>query len=116
MKKTAITSLLFLTPAIAFAQSITLSPLVQFVHALSYLEATVVPVLIGAALIVFFWGLVKYLWRGEAKDKESGRSIMIWGLVALAVMVSVWGIIRLAQGAFGITGNETVNSPIIPGI
>ncbi len=53
-----------------------------------------IPVLIALALVVFFWGLVKYIQSGKAKG---GKDIMIAGLVGLFIMVSVWGIIRIAQ-------------------
>ena len=66
-----------------------------------------IPLLIAAALVVFFWGLVKYIWSKKPGD---GKSVMIAGLVALFVMTSVWGIIRLAQNTFG------VNNAPIPGI
>ncbi len=105
-------------PSIAFAQAITLGPLVQFLRAISFLEATLIPILIAGALIVFFVGLVKYLWssRGDAGKHAKDKSVMVWGLVALFVMVSVWGIVKLGQQAFGISGNETINTPIVPGV
>jgi hypothetical protein len=36
---------------------------------------------------------------------------MIWGLVSLFVMVSVWGIVRLAQDALGVNPNAGATSP-----
>ncbi len=54
----------------------------------------VIPVLIALALVVFFWGLVKYIMSGKAKG---AKDIMIAGLLGLFVMVSVWGIIGIAQ-------------------
>ncbi len=53
------------------------------------------PVLIAIALAVFFWGIVQYLFT-EAKEK--GSKLMFWGIVALFVMVSVWGLVRFIQG------------------
>jgi Flp pilus assembly pilin Flp len=129
-------ALLFLLPAIAFAEpgsastygpgwstsggggTVTLGPLVQFVAAISKLEVAVIPVLIAAALIAFFYGLIRYILiahKGAAAAANS-RSVMIYGLIALFVMISVWGIIRIAQQAVGITGNEAPSTPIIPAL
>ena len=117
MKKTLLTGALLLLPGFAFAQ-ITLSPIQQFLAAINLLEATVIPILIAAALIVFFIGLVMYLWssKGDAAAHTKNKAVMVWGLVALFVMVSVWGLVRLGQQAFGISGNETINTPIVPGV
>ncbi len=63
-----------------------------------------IPVLIALALVVFFWGLVKYIRSGKA---AGGKDIMIAGLVGLFIMVSVWGIIRIAQTT--LLGNDPAN-------
>ena len=51
---------------------------------------------------------------GEGKAEE-GKNIMKWGLIALFVMISVWGIIGFFQRALGIELNTTQNAPT-PGI
>ena len=64
---------------------------------------------ITLAIVVFFWGLIKYLWdMGE--DKSEGLQIMMYGVIAIFVMVSIWGIIRLLQNTFKVTSTD----PIIP--
>ncbi len=56
------------------------------------------------ALLVFFWGLVKYIAKADdEKAKESGKNIMIWGVVALFVMFSVFGLVNFLQESFGTT-------------
>ncbi len=60
------------------------------------------------AFLVFFWGLALFLFNRENKTiNERGKNIMIWGVVALFVMVSIWGIIGLLQTTFGTTGRTT---------
>ncbi len=60
------------------------------------------PLVIGIALLVFFWGLAKFILRaGDEKAREEGKQIMKWGIIALFVLVSVWGIIEFLQGEFG---------------
>lgn len=64
---------------------------------------------ITLAIVVFFWGLIRYvLAAGEAKAE--GLKIMLWGVIAIFVMVSIWGIIRLLQSTFSVTST----SPVIP--
>lgn len=113
MKKTAFASLaLFALPLFAFAQA--LQPVRNLVSAVGGILNMLVPVLIAAALVVFFWGLVQYIRHPEGGEHGSGRSTMVAGLVSLFIMVSVWGIISLAQNALGVQGNGTVNVPQVP--
>ena len=65
----------------------------------------VVPVLVSLALLVFVWGLAKFIFRlgGDEKAVTEGKNLMAWGLIALFVMVSIWGILRFAYGEFGFT-------------
>lgn len=55
------------------------------------------------AIVVFFWGLVKYLWNQDTENAHEGLKIMFWGLIAIFVMVSIWGIIKLIQTTFKVT-------------
>jgi hypothetical protein len=71
------------------------------------LVSTSIGILITLALAVFFWGLVKYLFNlGGEKGHEQGKHLMIYGIVALFVMVSVWGLVQFVQSFFGINGNS----------
>ena len=76
------------------------------------------PIVVALALLYFFWGLAQYiLSQGNEDKKGKGRDIMIWGLIALFVMVSVWGIINVVRDTFqlndtniqvpGVTGGST---------
>jgi hypothetical protein len=57
----------------------------------------------GVALLAFFYGLAKFIFKaGDEKGIEEGKNIMLWGLVALFVLVSVWGIIAFFQRDLGI--------------
>ena len=63
----------------------------------------IIPLLASLALLAFFWGLVKYIYAtSDTKGHEDGKELIIWGLVAMFVLFSVWGIINLfKQGLFG---------------
>ncbi|MEK7068590.1 MAG: hypothetical protein AAB964_02115 [Patescibacteria group bacterium] len=100
MKKTVVTSaLLFSLPLFAFAQQ--LQPIKGLIRSIGDIIAMLVPILITLALVVFFWGLVKYLWGG-AKDHAGGAKMMAMSLLALFVMVSVWGLTALISDALDV--------------
>ncbi|HSE35561.1 MAG TPA: hypothetical protein VLB83_05590 [Candidatus Paceibacterota bacterium] len=95
-------------PSIAFATNPLNATLTTFASIVSFL----IPVLMSLAVLVFFWGLVKYI--ASASDeaaKESGKTLMIWGMIALFVMVAFWGIIGYFQTALGLSGTVTSSAP-----
>lgn len=96
-------------PAVAFAQ--TPSNLIQLISFAGDVLNRLIPLLIAAALVVFFWGLVQYVLSGKAKG---AKDIMVAGLLALFVMTSVWGIIRLAQNTFGVNNSSIPSIPQVP--
>ncbi len=58
----------------------------------------VIPVLGGLALALFLISVIRYIVKaGDAHGKSEERKAMGWGLVALFVLFSVWGILRLLQ-------------------
>lgn len=73
----------------------------------------VIPVLVALALVYFFIGLIKYI---QSKDKKDHRTGILWSLVALFVLFSMWGILRVLQNTFlvdtGPSGHSTY--PILP--
>lgn len=69
-----------------------------------------------AAMVAFFFGIVQFIWGsrdGDATKAKNGKNFMLWGLIALFVMFSVWGIVNYAQRIFGIQGQNTIIIPQI---
>ena len=60
-------------------------------------------VLMAAAFLYFIWGLVKFLWNAEEGGKnDDGKRHMIWGIVGMFIMISVWSIITLLDNTFNL--------------
>lgn len=56
------------------------------------------PILIGMTVVVFLYGLMKYIFSlGSAKDHSQGQAIMIAGVVALFVVSTFWGLVAIIQ-------------------
>ena len=71
-------------------------------------DATVI--LCHVVVVVVFYGVVNALLSSGAEGKKDGIKIALFGVVAVAVMVSIWGIIRLLQNTFSVTST----APVIP--
>lgn len=58
-------------------------------------------IIIGLAVVYFLWGVAKYiLHSGDAKAREEGRNMMIYGIIAIFVMVSMYGLVNLLKTTF----------------
>lgn len=94
-----------LVPAVASAA--TLTETLVFIS--TFLNG-VIGLFITLAIVVFFWGLIKYLWSMETESAHESLKIMFWGIISIFVMVSIWGIIRLLQNTLKVTSTD----PVIP--
>ena len=78
---------------------------------IAFINQTLVPLVFALALIVFIWGLFQSFILGGAdpEAREKGKGLMLWGIVAFFVMVSVWGLVNILTGT--LTLNDGVNLP-----
>ena len=114
MKK-VILATLALAPAFVFAQS--LGNIETLMRSIGRLVDIALPIVVAVALLGFFWGLVKFIFaQGNEEAKADAKKIMLWGIIALFVMVSVWGLIRFIGNAFGVGQGDTIIVPRVPGL
>ena len=76
------------------------------------LERSVIPLMFSIAMVVFLYGIVMFIKEENAEEKEKRRQFMIWGVVAFAVMFSVWGLVGLLENTFGVDGSVLPHLPV----
>lgn len=110
MNKTVILAVILAIPVAASAQ--TVQALVAVAGEIAWLLVSIGAVL---AFVAFFYGLAVFIFNaGDEKKVEEGKSWMIWSIIAVFVLVTIWGIIGLLQRTVGNTeGLEKVDI-IIP--
>lgn len=55
-----------------------------------------VPFVISLTVLVFLWGIFKYLTaQGDSDSRKEALGYITWGVVSLFVMVSVWGLVNI---------------------
>jgi hypothetical protein len=109
-------ALFFASAASAYAQTgeIRGNTIPQYLLSIiGFINVVLVPVLFAVAFIVFIWGIFYYFIAGGANEekRDQGKQLAVWGIVALFVMVSVWGLVNVLVGTFGF-GNK--NAPSLP--
>ncbi|MFA6273181.1 MAG: pilin [Candidatus Paceibacterota bacterium] len=74
-----------------------------------------VPLLIGLAVIVFLWGVVKFVTAaGDEEKRKEGRGFIIWGLVGIAIMIALWSLVGLLTGWTGTGVVAPPTPPLLP--
>lgn len=118
MKKVVLlTGALSLTPFVAFAQvaAPNLGFFTQFLNAIQNLVNLAVPLVIGIAVLLFLWGLATYILNQDDEEKRKGaRSLMIWGVIIIFVMVALWGLVNLLTQLTGIQQGGVGTAPGVP--
>lgn len=58
----------------------------------------IIKLLFAAAIVTFLWGIVQYIQNADSPDgRETGRKVIIWGILGLVIMVSVFSIMQIAK-------------------
>lgn len=77
-----------------------------------FLNRAVIPFLFALATVAFIWGVIQYYLNPENEEKrKKGKSFIVGGLIALFVMLSMWGIVTIFTTTFRV-GNTI---PQLPG-
>lgn len=115
MKKTLQNSLIVLgglvIPTLTFAGGPDFTGVHYMIQQAHAIVQALIPLMIGVAMIVFFWGIVVYLFSG---DKDKGKSVMLSGVIALFVMTSVWGLVGILRTT--LLGDNVQNQVIVPAV
>lgn len=117
MKK-VIYALMSFSPVLALAAiAPDVSGVTGLVNGIGQIISRVIPVMFALAIIYFFWGLIQFIRSaGDAKKASEGKSIMIYGVIAIFVMVSIYGLVNWLQGTLGVGSNTNIPIPCVPGI
>ena len=64
--------------------------------------SSVIPLIFALATIMFLWGAVQFLiiGAGDEAKRTRGRQLMIWGIIALTVMLGVWSLVKIVGDTF----------------
>ena len=105
-------TLVFL-PVLTYAQDF--AYVYSFLNSVSFVLILLMPILVGLALVVFIWGLVVFIAKSDnEQEREVGKQKMLWGVIGLFVLASVWGLVLLVQTLTGAGGAANGLGP--PGI
>jgi len=70
--------------------------------------------LFALAVVYFIYGLARYLLSPDNEEvRKSSKQHMLWGIIGMFIMVSVFGILSIIMNTFGIQNSGQGNGDII---
>lgn len=62
----------------------------------------IIPFLGAVAFLVFVWGVARFIRSaGSEKEIKDSKNLLIWGVIGLFLLVTIWGIISFMKNEFG---------------
>jgi hypothetical protein len=96
----------FLFPVFAFAYGDIQSLLTDIARNIKLF----IPTIFMIGVIVFFYGLARFvLSAGDEETRTRAKNIMVYGVIAMFVMSSIWGIINFLGSALRIEPIEKIS-------
>jgi uncharacterized membrane protein len=111
MKKFGIMMASFALPV--FASAATITSLDSIFTFISSTLNTLLPLIIAAAVVYFIYGIAMYVISGSDDAKEAAKNKIIYGVIGLFVMISVWGLVNILVNTFGLD-NTAEALPALP--
>lgn len=103
-----IVALVIITPIISFAA---LDGIKGLITSSIDIINLLIPVVFGLAILFFFWGVAQFILHSDQEDaREDGKQRMLWGVVALFVIASIYGILGFIGDSIGIKPSSSLNT------
>ena len=85
---------------------------------ISFINRILVPLVFAIAFLVFIWGMFQtfILGGGDEEKQSKGKQLMLYAIVGFVIMVSIWGIVNLVAGGFGLTESGPTFIPSGPAV
>ncbi|HEV7702496.1 MAG TPA: hypothetical protein VGO63_03605, partial [Candidatus Paceibacterota bacterium] len=61
---------------------------------------SIIPLLVTLGVVYFVWGVVQYVIADAEEAKKTGKNRIIYGIIGLAVIVSLWGLVNILVTTF----------------
>lgn len=86
--------------------------IIQYICFGIHIIGLLVPITFGVAIVFFLYGVAKFIVQSNNdKDREEGKKVIVWGVIALFVGVSVAGFIELLSYIIGTGTGGAISVP-----
>ncbi|MCR4311208.1 MAG: hypothetical protein NUV54_01405 [Candidatus Taylorbacteria bacterium] len=88
-----------------------INTVLDLINQLLAIGSRLIPFFVSTAVFIVILGIISYVRHGDNEEKRAeGRMFIIWGIVSIFVMLSIWGLVNIVVGSFDL--NNAV--PAVP--
>lgn len=126
MKKFLVSASSFLLPVFAFANATPGTPgaagsamttVTEVIARFQSIINLIIPFLVGLAVLVIIYGIFGFVTSaGDEEARATAKQFIIWGVIGVFLMLSVWGLVTILVNSFGtssvVAKDKAVNTTI----
>lgn len=116
MKKVVVLFSVLFTPFITFGAALGVpgSNLGGFFTWATTVMSSLTILFLSAAVVFFLWGVLQFVMSaGDDEAREKGKSHIIWGVIGITVMISVWALVTWLTSTLGLTVITPISAPTV---
>jgi len=112
MKKFGLIAASLALPVFAGAQAVNTSYIDSILISIQRILNLALPIIIAAAVVYFIYGIARYVMSGSDDAKAAAKDKIIYGIVGLFVMISVWGLVNILVRTFNLNNTPDIRNPL----
>ena len=60
-----------------------------------FVDGYIIPLLYALTFLLFTFGIFRYFFTGGEENREKGKAFVLWSIIGMAAIFSIWGVVRL---------------------
>ena len=77
-----------------------------------FISTYMIPLIVGLGIVYYVWNAVTLIKNADSeKGRQAGQQALLWGIVALVAIVSVWALVKIVTTSFFGSGSSTFFLP-----
>ena len=103
-------------PVVALAQGYNVGSLNGMSQTITDILNLIFPILLAISVFVIAWGIFKFILNaGDEEARKTGRSFILWGVVGIFLMLSIWGLVNILVNTFSLNNSAITPGTLVPG-
>lgn len=76
--------------------------LTDIINMFTNIGLRIIPLFGAIAFLMFIWGVARFIRAaGNEKELKDSKNLLIWGVIGMFILITVWGIIAFLRSEFG---------------